>query len=160
MNDQTDMNKKMERCPSCGYDLRVPSVYSFHKWATPSIITLLSLMLIALDIVNNKNSDGLEWAHWATVGIWIFYITTQFLRTNPDYGWLFVPIGGMLFVLFFFFLDRSTGENKGFMQLDWALNVIIPMFTFVIIMPIISRLARKEPAHIDILEQLIDSLEE
>lgn len=156
-----DIEKKLTNCPSCGKDLTEPQVYSFHKWATPAIVGLLSLMLILLDLVDDPISEGssIDWSHWAVVGIWIFYITVQMLRFNPDYGWLLVPLGGVLFIIFFYFLDRFRDDNTGYLGLDWALKVIIPFSTFVVILPILSRMVRKQPSHLDILKHLVESLE-
>ena len=157
----TEIDKKLTNCPSCGKDLVDPQVYSFYKWATPAIVLVLSIMLILLDLVSSSSVDGakLSWAHWAVLGIWIFYITVQMLRFNPDYGWLLVPFGGILFDIFFYFLDHFRDDNSGILGLDWALYVIIPFTTFVVILPILARVARKQPSHLDILEHLVDSLE-
>jgi hypothetical protein len=117
-------------------------------------------MLFALDFtIDGKiKSWELEWAHWATLGVWIFYITVQLLRSHPYYGWVIVPFGGVLFSFFFFFLDRLRGDNQGFLGLDWAWPVIIPILTFVVFFPIVSHFAQYKLTHLDQLEHLVDSL--
>ncbi|MFV2015776.1 MAG: hypothetical protein ACC656_10130, partial [Candidatus Heimdallarchaeota archaeon] len=130
------------------------------KWATPSLIALISLMLFALDATLDGDISewSINWAHWATIGIWFIYIPTQLLRSAPIYGWLIIPFGGILISIFFFLLDRSTGKNEGFMQIDWAWSVIIPVFTFLVLFPIISHLGRDQVTHLDQLESLVESL--
>lgn len=149
-------------CPHCGKEITKSNQLShtFRKWATPSLIVLISLMLFALDVtVDGDISDWeVEWAHWATIGIWFIYIPTQLLRTAPIYGWLIIPFGGILMSIFFFLVDRSNGDNGGFLQLDWAWSVIIPVFTFLVLFPIISHYGRDEVSHLDQLESLVESL--
>ena len=149
-------------CPHCGNNLSETKQFShtFKKWATPSLIMLISLMLFAIDVTVDGNTSQweIEWAHWATVGIWFIYIPTQLLRTAPIYGWLIIPFGVILASIFFFLVDRSTGENEGFVGLDWAWPVIIPIFTFLVLFPIISHYGRDEATHLDQLESLVQSL--
>ncbi|MHA2028205.1 MAG: hypothetical protein ACW99A_11180 [Candidatus Kariarchaeaceae archaeon] len=149
-------------CPHCGKEVgdRRRVTHTFRKWATPSLIILISLMLLALDVTldGDVESWSLEWAHWATIGIWLIYIPTQLLRSAPVYGWLIIPFGGILASIFFFLIDRAEGENNGFLGLDWAWGVIIPVMTFIVIFPIISHYARDEITHLDQLEYLVDSL--
>jgi hypothetical protein len=117
-------------------------------------------MFFALDLIldGKVNAWSLDWAHWAVLGVWTFYIPAQLLRSSPQFGWLIVPFGGFLFSLFFFFLDLLRGENKGFLNLDWAWQVIIPILTFIVGFPIVSHFARKELTHLDQLEHLVDTL--
>ncbi len=149
-------------CPHCGNNISDTTQYShtFKKWATPSLIILISLMLFALDVtVDGKVSEwDIEWAHWATIGIWFIYIPTQILRSAPIYGWLIIPFGGILASIFFFLVDNSNGDNNGFLGLDWAWTVIIPVVTFVVLFPIVSHYARDEITHLDQLEHLVNSL--
>lgn len=149
-------------CPHCGNKIRDQNQFShtFKKWATPSLIVLISLMLFALDatVDGDVSQWEIEWAHWATVGIWFIYIPTQLLRTAPIYGWLIIPFGGLLASIFFFLVDRSNGENIGFLGLDWAWFVILPIITFLVLFPIISHYGRDEITHLDQLETLVQSL--
>ena len=55
-------------------------------------------------------------------------------------------------------IDRTNGENEGFLGLDWAWSVIFPVITFVVIFPVISHYARDEITHLDQLEHLVESL--
>ena len=152
----------MERCPHCGKKL-LPDpryIYTFRKWGTPALLILISLMLLLLDLLldGKFNEWALEWAHWAVLGIWTLYVPVQLLRLNPNYGWLIVPFAGILFSLFFFYLDKLRGENTGFLGIDWAWSVIIPIITFIVAFPIVSHYARKELTHIDQLEYMVETL--
>lgn len=152
----------IERCPHCGKKLFPDKryAYTFHKWGTPAILALISLMLFGLDFTMDGKFDqwSLDWAHWASAGIVAFYIPAQLLRSNPNYGWLIFPIGGIFGITFFFFLDQLRGENEGFLGLDWVWPVIIPILTFVVVFPIVAHYARSELTHQDELEHLVDML--
>ena len=150
-------------CPNCGKRLQKRPTYSFHYWGTISFVAIISLMLLALDIIPESGSKidwNLDWAHWTVLGIWIFYLSVQLLRYNVDYGWILIPFAGVLFSIFFYFLDISDGANTGFLGLDWGWYLIIPWITFVVILPIFARIARNQPEHIEILRDFVDQLED
>lgn len=160
MNDQ-------ERCPQCGANLNSDprTTYTFAKWATPAIVGLISVLLLAIDFVNDGPYNGhfwsrFEWGQWATLGVWIFYISVQLFRLQPAYRWLMIPFSGTLFSIFFIFLDITNPPNDGFLHLDWSLYVVFPFLTFLVFLPIIARIARDAPTYQDQLEYLVDQLTE
>jgi hypothetical protein len=125
------------------------------------MVAVISLMLVAFDLIdeNSSTNSELQWSGWATLGVWILFISVQLIRYQPYYGWLMVPISGILLSVFIAGIDRYTGENRGVWGLDWSWYVIIPLMTFIVILPIIARLARKQPSHRDRLAYLVDHLE-
>jgi hypothetical protein len=156
-----------DRCPHCGANLNPDprTVYTFSKWATPVIVGLISLLLLAIDFVNDGPFNGefisrFEWSQWATLGIWIFYMSVQLFRSHTAYRWLMIPFSGTLFSIFFIFLDLTQPPNDGFFALDWALYVVFPFIVFLVLLPIIARIAREAPTYQDQLEYLVDQLTE
>lgn len=158
-----DQEKKLLHCPHCGKHLYPDSKYDtrFHTWGTVAIVLVLSLMLFAIDLTSDGIYENwsIDWAHLASLGVWIFYITTQMMRNNHEYAWIMIPVSGILFSFFFYSIDRLYGANKGFMETDWAWFVIIPIVTFVVLLPILGRFARKRPGHYQQLEYLVESIE-
>ena len=161
--DEIDQEKKLLHCPHCGKELHPEAKYDtkFHTWGTIAIVLVLSVMLFAIDFT----SDGIyenwavDWAHLASLGVWIFFLTTQMMRYNPEYAWIMIPFAGILFSFFFYYLDKLYGLNEGFMGTDWSWFVIIPICTFVVILPILGRFARQRPGHYQQLEHLVDTIE-
>ncbi|MDH5403917.1 MAG: hypothetical protein OEY49_15575 [Candidatus Heimdallarchaeota archaeon] len=149
-------------CPHCG-KLLVPLPkynYSFHRWATISYMFVLSIMLILFDLILDGKYElwRFDWSQWAVFGLWILYITAQLLRSNPYFGWLVVPIGGILFTIFFMLLNKFEGSQTGFLGLTWAWSVIIPIQIFMVIFPILGHFARKSPTEEDRLQYMVDVL--
>ena len=158
-----NQEKILLHCPHCGKDLYPKSKYDtrFHKWGTVVIVIVLSMMLFAIDFTNDGIYENwsVDWAHLASLGLWTFYISTQMMRNNPEYAWVMIPVAGVLFSLFFYFIDKLYGANEGFMETDWSWFVIIPITTFVVILPILGRIARKRPGHYQQLEYLVETIE-
>jgi len=154
------------KCPHCGSDLHPDErvTYNFSFWATPLVMVILSLMLVAFDLVDNGQqgsfSQRITWSPWAILGIWILFISVQLIRYQPYYEWLMIPVSGILFSIFLAGIDRRTGTNSGFARLDWAWFAIIPIITFLVIMPIAARLVRSQPTQYDRLSYLVDHLVE
>ncbi len=147
-------------CPHCGKELVISERYHahFHRWGTVLFVILLSLMILALDVVDQLPVK-ITWAYHTILGVWIFYISTQLIRYSPEYGYIMIPVSGILFSLFFYILDISFGKNDGFLHTDWAFFAIIPVITFVVIFPIVARIARYHPSYYDKLEFLVNTLE-
>ena len=160
------MMTELKRCPHCGKILKNdPRIsYKFSRWASTIFVLILSLMLLALDLVDNGTtgtfSDRIGWSTWAILGLWIIFISVQLIRYQPYYEWLMIPISGILFSIFLFGIDRASGPNQGFMGLDWAWYAIIPILTFIVILPITARITRNQPTQYDRLEYLVDHLVE
>jgi len=155
-----------KRCPHCGKQLNPDDriTYTFKWWSTILMTVILSLMLFALDLVDDGQhvnfSNRIEWSNWAILGLWLVFISVQLIRYQPYYEWLMIPVSGILFSIFIAMIDRYIPPNEGFMQLDWAWYVIIPVLTFVVILPIAARIAREQPTHYDRLEYLVEYLAE
>ena len=125
---------------------------------------ILSLMFLAFDLVDEgagtEFGERIEWAPWAILGIWILYISVQLIRYQTYYGWLMVPVSGILFSIFIAGIDKALPPNEGVMGLDWSWYVIIPVMTFIVILPIVARISRQQPTHYDRLQYLVEHLEE
>ena len=68
--------KNLERCPHCGKELHPSPKYAtrFHKWGTVASTVVLSLMLLAIDLVNDGDVQEwrMDWSNYAIFGLWIF----------------------------------------------------------------------------------------
>ena len=167
------VQRSQKRCPHCGRLLeRDPRfTYTFHNWSTHAYVIIISVMLILIDFIQNGAytfaissffqdfNNRTEWSKWAVLGLWAFYLPAQYLRSRPHYGWFIVPLFGAVFDVFFVILDEEHGANSGFLGLDWAWYVILPISTFIIAFPLIARMARIQPTYLDQLEYLVDTLD-
>ena len=114
-------------------------------------------MLILIDLSQNGQ---LNWSLWTVLGVWTIYIPVQILRNSPHYGWIIIPILGIILSLFLLNLDKSLGINDGIWGYDWALTAVIPIFTFVVLFPITARFARDQPNEYERLEWFVETLED
>ena len=137
--------------------LEYPKEKQFKWWVTPLNVLFICLFIIGIDMSTGPTIGwtGIDWAFWPVIGIIGFFLIAWVLARRPESFWIMGPLSFVLVSLFLFAIDKTYGENSGFLGLDWAQIPILALLTFGFIIPVISKLGYKSLSPEQKFESLI-----
>ncbi|NHJ87676.1 MAG: hypothetical protein FK734_19600 [Asgard group archaeon] len=118
----------------------------YRWWVTPLNILLICIFLIIIDIATPPNTSfwRIDWAWWPIGGLIFAYLVSFILIKRPSIAWIVGPIlmvgtSGLLLAI-----DLVFPPNDGLLHTDWAVIPIAALLTFGVLIPIVTKLGRKQ----------------
>ena len=122
---------------------RIPK---YKWWVTPLNILFICIFLFIIDLVTLPNTSfiNIDWAWWPIGGLVFAYLVSFILFKRPEIAWIVGPILMVGTSILLLAIDYAFGPNDGFLKLDWAIIPVTALFTFGVLIPIITKFGRKK----------------
>ncbi len=132
-------------------NMEQPSPYKW--WVTPTNLLLISTFLFIVDYTT-KQANGRPytlntWSTWGILLIWLLFAVKEGMTRHPRTAWLFVPSIMFVIAIYLLILDWAKKPNKGPLGLDFAIIPASALIIFGTLIPIVSKLGKKEPTPLE-----------
>ncbi len=130
----------------------------YKWWVTPTNLLLISAFLFIVDYAtkqaNGKPYTLNTWSVWSVLLIWLLFFVREAMTRHPHTAWLFLPSVMLVIALYLLILDWVNEPNEGPLGLDFALIPSSALIIFGTLIPIVSKLGKKEPTPLRRFEQI------
>ena len=130
----------------------------YKWWVTPTNLLLISMFLFIVDYATKQANDKPytfnTWSTWGILLIWLLFLVREGMTRHPRTAWLFLPSVMLVIAVYLLILDWANTPNEGPLGLDFALIPSSALIIFGTLIPIISKLGKKEPTSLERFEQI------